>query len=827
MSPHSSLTNLVNRDDLNNGSTSCSNNAWGCLNKTGQFGVIFSIIIVVLAIIWIYWYTVIRPRKARDKRVDQDIEMDLGDEHTFIISSGPYQRTFVLRRGGERAPSRAVRPPSPPPPAYRPPTPGRAPLAPSGLEPSQSPEPFLRVSRTQIWQPQSGAAPQAPPRDPPQPDQSPHNPHTPQPPPFQPGIPFQPQPAPMYPPQFVVPGPPPPPPVTVYPQSQPPLFTVIPPPPPPPPAVQAQGFVLPHPPPRIEPVPAVINPQPPKPNNPRPPRAPSPGHASTIEDDESDRGGALSPARRRSQSYRSSTSLDSEMRSGLESLIERAERRKRIREAERLQALVDRYDNEEREAQGSRADARGPVADTSREADPTRRVTPERPRRRGVQLDHREDEADDTDDEQSEPERPRRHVTFHQPSLEVLESRIGHPRGPSPSDDERPTQEDTRHAESRVGRRRRTPSPDERIVERPMGPTPGRAESRIGRPRRPSPTRERYASRRGAHGFPGAGESRVGHRNQRRPQAQTLPETSPQGTGATYESPPAPHGGHPSVDDGLLLNVPHTVGTPSSTGATCGNGSQSSEGSRNDRQRMMNQYRRDRDTRGHFPLPHPQNERRRQWDTLSLVEDSDDDEDDGNSNRKGKRSWISKLASFLPTMARLATNNPVAREVAEGIAEGVTGGEGRRAVEEERPAGEQSTLANDGRRVIPMIDMTLAGGDHGRKGKQTRPRTSPSLTPLLKLTNITKHHRPLNYRSRNRRRPSTIAEERPESLQLALEHAAENLAEEAIGSAMERVRSRTGSSGGRADEGPERGPGEGPDEDVQARRRSRRRRTEF
>lgn len=41
-------------------------------------------------------------------------------------------------------------------------------------------------------------------------------------------------------------------------------------------------------------------------------------------------------------------------------------------------------------------------------------------------------------------------------------------------------------------------------------------------------------------------------------------------------------------------------------------------------------------------------------------------------------------------MARLATNNPVAREVAEDIAQGITSGEGRRAAEEGQSAGDEN-----------------------------------------------------------------------------------------------------------------------------------------
>ncbi|ROV94640.1 hypothetical protein VSDG_06191 [Cytospora chrysosperma] len=771
MPPRVSIVALINRDD----GASCSNNAWDCLTTTSRFGIIFSIVIVILVSTWTYWYTVIRPRQERNKKENQDIELDLGNGHTFIITSGPYQRAVVVRGAAST---------SPPPPAYRPPTPGRGPLGPSDPDSPLSPQPSPRVSRTQIWPPPPhGVASQTASRDPRHPAQSFRAAC---PPSFQLGMPLQPQPAPMYPPQFMVPGPPPPPPVMIT-RPQPPLFAIVPPPPPPPPVPPAQRAVLPHPPPRIKPVKAGNNPQPPKPDNPRQPRVPSPGHASTIEDEESDRGGSLSPARRRSpsrspareqgrrrkrnshrarspspsrrqspshelddyrgrqrsrspsppprqdrslsaysthsdsstsRSYRSSTSLDSELRSGLEDLIERAERRKRVREAERLQTLVDRYDREEQEAQGDRAGVDGHVSDTSSEAEPARRTATKKVQRSGTQRSHREDEADDTDDEHSEPERPRRRVTFHQPSLEVLESRVGRQAGSPSSSEGRPTREDMHHGQSRVGRRRCTPSPDERIVERPVATTLGTAESRIGRPRRPSPTREHVVSQRD-HRVPHAGDSRIRQRSQRRAQAPPPMETSPQEADPTYKSPPAPHGGHPTVDDGLLLNVPRAVGPPSSTGATCGNGSQASEGSRTDRRRITSHYRRDRETRGHPGPSYPAHYRdRRQWNPPSPEEDSDDDEI---NNKQGKRGWVSRLASFLPMMARLATNNPAAREPGPRTGVDIGAWNLRKSTAVRAHYHHDLLLlafASDERRII---QTTLAGEDHARQGLQTTP----------------------------------------------------------------------------------------------------------
>ena len=283
------------------------------------------------------------------------------------------------------------------------------------------------------------------------------------------------------------------------------------------------------------------------------------------------------------------------MRSGLEGLLERAERRKRAREAERLQALIDRYDSEEQEAQGDMAGARTHMAETSIEAVAPHRTVTHRARRGEAPRSHGRHEAGDPDDDESESERPQRRVTFHQPSLDVLESRVGQPRGPSPPGEGRLTREDIHHGQSRVGRRRRTPSPDGRMIEQHMPHRPGRSESRIGRHHRPAPTPDRTTSGRN-HDSLGAGEPRIGSRVHRGPQVPPPSETLPQGAVAAYKSPPAPHGGHPTVDDGLLLNVPRTVGPPSSTGATCGNGSQASETGSSDRQQMLDRYRRGRDT---------------------------------------------------------------------------------------------------------------------------------------------------------------------------------------------------------------------------------------
>ncbi|ROW14459.1 hypothetical protein VPNG_03887 [Cytospora leucostoma] len=754
MSPLSSrngFNKLMHRDEPRGYGASCDKDAWACLNTTGQFGVIFSIIIVVAVSVWIYWYTVIRPRRERDERVDQDIEMDLGDGRTVIVSSGPYQRTVVFR---------GARSPSPPPPAYRPPTPGRGPIAPSdmgtsnGLPPSPPPSP--RVSRTQIWPPQPGVVPRTPPREPRDPARPSGPPRTRL---FQPGMPFQTEQPPMYPPQIIIPGPPPPPPVMMYPQSKQPLYTVL--------SFHIhhrrssqfkQEFLHRH-----QDLTTHDNPGPHRldmhpPSMTRSPIAAVPCHhqdaalhpisrRATKEDVDTATAAAVTVAQvpagpqiahkvvsevtsssyssKSGGSYRSSTSLDSDMLSGLESLLERAGRRKRARETERLQALIDRYDSEEQGAQDW-AGVRSHAADTVTEAETAHHVTRESAQRRGTQLGQRNAEQDGTGAEESETERPRRHVTFDRPSLEVLESRVGRPRSPSPPD-RNPTRQDIQYGQSRVGRRRRRPSPNERIVERPRAPPPATAESRVGNRRRPSPTREQPATRRGAHAFLGAGESRVGYRSHHRPGEPSRPETSPREAGATYIPPQAPH-------DGLPLNVPRAPGPPSSTGATCGNGSEASEESSSARPQVRGNFHRDIPTRGRDgPSRHGHEHVRRQRNT-PLPEDPDVydnyDDDDG-SAKKGKRGWASKLAAFLPTMTRLATNNPVARAVAEEVAEAVTGREmdigasnlvrsiGIRTRTRTRASCHPflfPTLASDER---PVAHTNIAGEDRGRQGART------------------------------------------------------------------------------------------------------------
>lgn len=42
--------------------------------------------------------------------------------------------------------------------------------------------------------------------------------------------------------------------------------------------------------------------------------------------------------------------------------------------------------------------------------------------------------------------------------------------------------------------------------------------------------------------------------------------------------------------------------------------------------------------------------------------------DNKRDKRTSKSSWVSKLVSFLPTIARLTTNNPVVQELADDVA---------------------------------------------------------------------------------------------------------------------------------------------------------------
>lgn len=690
------------REALRGEGTSCSNNAWDCLNTPAQFGIIFSIVIVVIAIIWIYWYTVIRPRQERIKESGEDVELDLGDGRTVIVSSGPHQRTVVFRDH---------RSPTPPPPAYRPPTPGRGfVVEPSGFAATtESSQPSPREPLAQLW------PPQIPPQRPQPPQQVP--PQTMNNPSFVRGHPVpgsysQPMPFAMYPPQVVVPGPPPPPPAMMYPRAQPQAYHVVPPPPPPPPQPSpATGMSVQ----RLIPPPPIAPPPPPPPMS-QPPsggfyqqplgtgsqirtRPPSPGHASTIDDDDSDRGGSRPPANRRGQSpsrgrspppggshftrsrtpspsarrrqqarhrarpspsrsqprgrqrgrgrqrnqddntlpqqdgpssdspkssdtsYRSSTSLDSELRTDLASLLVEAGGRQRAHETERLQALVDRYDKEEEEERAFHKDnekgQKGdklprlpgqPMRPAAHHAEKAGRDAATSWQQQDPQSSHRRDEAHDTDNDEGPSGPPKRRVAFHEPPLEVLESRVGRLSRPSQSPTRIPTREDLQHGESRVGRRRRTPSPDERVVQRPVAPISTGAESRVGRHRPSSPAREDPAWRRDRHRFADVGESRVGHHQGRKRRGTYPPETFPPVVGTNYyNTHDGTHAGQHMVDDGFL-NVAQSEDIPSSAGATCASRSQASSDSNDPRRRMgltpsifnRNRYQRDHDVE----IPH-------------------------------------------------------------------------------------------------------------------------------------------------------------------------------------------------------------------------------
>ncbi|KAL1866181.1 hypothetical protein Daus18300_006845 [Diaporthe australafricana] len=853
------------RDAPSDYGTSCSNGAWACLNTTAQFGIIFSVIIIVITIVWVYWYTVIRPRQEKIKKSDEDIELDLGDGRTIVVSSGPYQRTVVFRGARSR---------SPPPPAYRPPTPGGGgSIVLEGLaRTTQSPQPSPRGSHTQIW------PPQAPPQRPETPQQAPPQPmNTPS---FVQGYPFpgsysQPIPLAMYPPQFVVPGPPPPPPAMMYPRAQPQTYFVIPPPPPPPPGMPAQGLIPPPPPPPpSQPPGARFYQQPLGPQSQLRTRAPSLGHASTIEDDDSDRGGSLPPAsppgprppaggslvtcsrtpspseRRRLHALRypipsptpspppqgrqrdstgkgnqgqgpssqqddsksdnptsndtsskSIDSLDSDLRTDLASLLVDAEDRKRAREAERLQALVDRYDKEEEEerqhrngngrAQGGAVLPRlpgQPMPHAVRQVQAAEPVAATSAQKQDPERGHQVGGPDDVDNEKDQINPPKRHVAFHEPSLKILESRVGRPPRPSQSPARIPTREDLHHGESRVERRHRTASTDERIVDRPVAPVSKIAESRIGEHRSPSPSPEQPVLRRGSHKFPDTGESRVGHSHGGKRRGTHPSETVSPGAGSEYyNTHDVTHGGHPTVDDGFLLNIARSEGPPSSAGATCGTRSQASSDSSDRRQRMdmtPSKFNRDRDQRGY--------EEARYFG--SSTEESDNDE---NNEYGRKPNWGSKLASFLPTIARLTTNNPVVQEVADGIADEVrnrerreVAAEGRRTSDGRGQSRGQESSDNQQSPRHPRPAQSLP--DPRQRRDARRPRSQQEASRLPRSS----HDR---YRS-HRRRPSTIAEEPRDSLQLSLERAAERLAEEATESALNRTRYHGGHPGGQDDQ---------------------------
>ncbi|KAK2604472.1 hypothetical protein N8I77_007399 [Diaporthe amygdali] len=752
MSPLTSRVNRVIkvacRDAASDDGKSCSNNAWSCLNTAGQFGVIFSIIIVVMTIAWVYWYTVIRPRQERIRESGEDIELDLGDGRTVVVSSGPYQRTVVFRR---------ARSPTPPPPAYRPPTPGAGVIVPPGFATTtDSLPPSPRASHTQIWPPQA----------PPQRPQTPQN----------------------APPQSMILIPPPPPPPPPRP-SQPPDGGIY---------RQPTGTdsQVTHPPLKTMTLIEAAH------------------YLQRAAKNEAHHGvGARQQVVRNSHvaAHRPPVNEDANMLAAVQPRAPAAPRHEddsRGEEAERLQKLVDRIDKEEeeeREHRGAHGEASGidklprlpgqPLRTAVPRAETGNAVAETSVQQQDPQRRQEGNEAYEIDNEESQTNRPKRHVTFQQPSLEVLESRIGRPSRRSQSPARIPNQEDLHHGESRVGRRRRTPSPDERIVERPVAPVLSSAESRIGRPQPPSPPKEHSLVHKRSHGFPGAGESRVGHHHGRKRRLTHPPETISPGAGSDYyNTHDTTHGGHPTIDDGFLLSIARSEGPPSSAGATCGTRSHASSES-NDRRRRMgltpSRFNRDRDQRAdegatpYLRSPSP--------------EESDNDEQ---KKLSPKPSWGSRLASILPTIARLTTNNPVVREVADDIAdereEKELREDGRLEVRADSPlaTGHKTTSKAfiafsrlsafqdpaSGTTLVAHAPKALVMGHHGCQGEEPNTKV-PSRD---------------QYRG-HRRRPSTIAEEPRNSLQLTLEHAAERLAEEAVGSDMDRARDPGGGLGGHAD----------------------------
>lgn len=212
-------------------------------------------------------------------------------------------------------------------------------------------------------------------------------------------------------------------------------------------------------------------------------------------------------------------------------------------------------------------------------------------------------EAVNTDNKEGSFDVPKRHVAFHEPSLDIQESRVGRSSRPSQSPTRIPTRGDLHRGKSRVGRRGLIPSPDESRVQRPVAPISSVAESRIGRSQPPSPPREQPAWRRDGHRFPGVGESRLGHHHGRRRRGTNPPERFSSGAGTNYyDTNDGTNSGHPTTDEGFLFNIAQSGDPPSSAGATCATTSQASSDN-NDPQRTMgltpSMFNRDRDQRGY------------------------------------------------------------------------------------------------------------------------------------------------------------------------------------------------------------------------------------
>ncbi|KAG8166154.1 hypothetical protein KVR01_004706 [Diaporthe batatas] len=760
----------------------CASNEWDCLNTAAQFGIIFSVIVVTLTIVWVYWYAIVRPRQERIKESGHDLELNLGDGRSITVSSGPHQRTVVLRDD---------RLPTPPPPAYRPPTPGNAVFVSSGstmtTEPSRPSTPDSQLHR---WYTPSRKCERK---------------HTtsyrrlrrirllgllhhlkpPQQYVCQSKDRFIPLPLPLrrlchphlaagYKPALHLQVMHPPSKMTTRIVAAPYLHQAV--------EDGAHHQVA------------------------RSSHAATP-HPPTTGDDDNMPDAVLGRAPAALRDGGDGASVEdmgdrrpSLMRTDLASLLLEAEGRQRARETERRQSLVDRYDEEEGDSAHPKVKEKADGRDETTETFAATSAEQQDPQHR-----RQRDEARNGESGEGLIAATRRRVAFNELSPEVWESRVGRPSRRSQSPPRLPTHKDLRHGESRVGRHRRSPSPDEKVVQRPVDPVSSVAESRIGRPRPSSSTREHQARRRDSHGFPGVGESRINSHHRRKRRETYPPEMFSSGKGDNYYDTQDVNGRYRIPVDDSILDVAQSEGPPSSAGATCATRSQASSESSYPSRRMSLTpalFNRDRSRRG-------QEDARPHLRSSSPGESNDHKME----KRTSRSSWASKLASFLPTIARLTTNNPVVQELADDVAVEVRNRDSREQAALERPPAiarrepighgpdDTQRAHTRSRHAHRFPDHHHHHHRHHQRGdaRRAQPRSS--------------NHR---YR-RHGRRPSTIHEEPQESLQVALEHAAERLAEGAVESALDRAHHRGGGSDSR-----EGGADVMSGEDDRCRRRPRR-----
>ncbi|POS74777.1 hypothetical protein DHEL01_v206832 [Diaporthe helianthi] len=752
----------------------CTNNKWNCLNTPAQFGIIFSVIIVTLTIAWVYWYAIVRPTQERIKESGQDLELNLGDGRSIIVSSGSHQRTVVLRDD---------RLPSPPPPAYRPPTPGSIVVVPPGYvvttESSRPSTPgsqrwytlnrkckhkhtisyrhlrlilrlILSLSLSVLHHlnlPEQQACrskdwflplplPRRPwhnhPRDSHEAAYSTNSHQQ-----LAAGYELALLPQATHPPSKmttrIV--------AALYLHQ----------------AVEGRAHhevAVRH---QVARSSHVAIPRRPKRGDDNMPDAVL-GRAPAVLRDEGDGASGGGTEKKR----------PSLLRTDLAGLLLEAEGRRRARETERLQALVARYDKEKEGPAHQKGKEKAKGRDETTDS-----VAAASTQQQYQQRSHQRDEVPSTGIEEGFTDVPKRRVAFNGLSPEVLESRVGRPSRRSHSPRRLQTREDLHHGQSRVGRRRHTPSPDERIVQRPVGPISTGAESRIGRPRPSSPTREHQAQRRDSHRFSSVGESRVGSHKRRERRETYPPETFSSGKGDNYYDTQDANGRYRRPVDDKILDVAQSDGPPSSAGATCASRSQASSDSSYPSWKMSltpAKFNRDRSRRGHGEVrPHLRSP----------------SPEGSNNNRKekhtSKSSWVSKLASFVPTIARLTTNNPVVQKLADDVAVEVRNRDRRAEAAMERPPAiaRREPIGqgpDDNPRVYTRPRHSHRFPDHHQRGDARRAQLRPS-----------------NHRHRSQgRRPSIIHEEPSETLQLALEHAAERLAEGAVEPALDRAHHRGG-----------------------------------